>query len=82
MNNINSISVRRNDIETEIRSDNEEIEVRDDITEEISLTTSITNIGLTEKVSKLLKRAGINNLERLLEIDYKDLKNVRGLGTT
>lgn len=82
MNNINSIRVRKNDIKvSEIRSDNKEIEVRDDITEEIPLTTSIINIGLTKKTSNLLQRVGINNLERLLKLDYKDLRNVRGLGT-
>ena len=53
----------------------------DDITDEIPLTTSITNLGLTKKVSNLLQRAGINDLERLLKLDYKDLRNVRGLGT-
>lgn len=53
----------------------------DDITDKIPLTTSITNLGLTKKVSNLLQRAGINDLERLLKLDYKDLRNVRGLGT-
>ena len=53
----------------------------DDITDEIPLTTSITNLGLTKKVSNLLQRVGINDLERLLKLDYKDLRNVRGLGT-
>lgn len=53
----------------------------DDNTDEIPLTTSITNLGLTKKVSNFLQRAGINDLERLLKLDYKDLRNVRGLGT-
>lgn len=70
---------RKNDIPEEKK--NGYIETRDDITDKIPLTTSITNLGLTKKVSNLLQRVGINNLERLLKLDYKDLRNVRGLGT-
>lgn len=56
-------------------------ETRDDITDEIPLTTSISNIGLSGKVSNLLRRYGVNDLERLLKVNYKDLKHVvRGLG--
>lgn len=51
------------DFETE-EIDNEEIgytETRDDITDEIPLTTSISNIGLSGKVSNLLRRYGVND---------------------
>lgn len=58
------------------------IEKRDDITNEIPLTTSISNIGLSEKVSNNLIRCGVRNLEELLSIDYEKLKFVRGLGRT
>ena len=70
---------RINDIPEE--KENGDIETRDDITDKIPLTTSITDLGLTKKVSNILQRVGINDLERLLKLDYKDLRNVRGLGT-
>lgn len=70
---------RINDIPEE--KENGDIETRDDITDKIPLTTSITDLGLTKKVSNILQRVRINDLERLLKLDYKDLRNVRGLGT-
>ena len=52
---------RINDIPEE--KENGDIETRDDITDKIPLTTSITDLGLTKKVSNLLQRVGINDLE-------------------
>lgn len=58
-----------------------DIEERTDVTDEIPLTTSISNIGLSGKVSNLLRRYGVNDLGRLLKVNYKDLKHaIRGLG--
>ena len=53
---------------------------KDNITNDWKQTMSFTDLGLTPRVSKLLQRYGITNLERLLNLDYNDLRHVKGLG--
>ena len=44
---------------------------KDNITNDWKQTMSFTDLGLTPRVSNLLQRYGITNLERLLHLDYK-----------
>ncbi len=53
---------------------------KDNITNDWKQTMSFTDLGLTPRVSNLLQRYGITNLERLLHLDYNDLRHVKGLG--